>query len=154
MKRYGDAKEAREWCTCAISSQSQRHCRTYSPGAKCFGTLIESTISKFGARIYGPFLLPALECPEHRHEPYDAFFQVFGSASALHSSDSSQIGSKLGPSRDHNVGLRGRGFLRHCEPGGKVPTETVVALNGSCVFVLPSQRRIPGPTNSRGVFAN
>ena len=108
-----------------------------APGFRPAGILTESTISRFGASTYGPFLLAALECPEHLQEAYEAFFQVFGSASALHSSDSSHNGSKLGPSRlqscrqtlprhqpaargrsrgggrERTVGLRAIGFFRH-----------------------------------------
>ena len=42
----------------------------------------------------------------------------------------------------------------HMLPAGCVPVDVRDALNSSCVLVSPPQRKIDGPTKSRGCFWN
>ena len=47
---------------------------------------------------------------------------------------------------------RGIGLRAHSLPVGTVPSDKRAAGNSSCVVRSPSQRRMPGPTKSSGVF--
>jgi hypothetical protein len=91
---------------CVDSSQSHRQPSTYFPGLMSLGIF---TLSKISTRSF--------HSPEHLHVERPGVYVVF-----LHSSSSSQTGSKLGPNAFQSVGARGIGFLRQLEPAGVVPS--------------------------------